>query len=636
MIRRFLSLIALAGLIASPVLAQQKPLVSMGGQTRQLPAGTTLGVSASTTGAASLNIPAGVAPTSPANGDCWTTTAGLICRINGVNVTSFARAATNAALTALPSTLGTVLRTGYTVDGDVPALPYVASGSACSLNAGAGNGGSQIPTSDSKCWIASLDPLNIPVVQFGAKCDGTTNDAAAINAALTYAGARGSGVVTLPGATACKVSSTLTVPTGVTLKGTGSNSASQLNAGVINLNPLIDMTGTNSAVTDLMIYQAAAGTNASGLSIRINSTSSEFNRIENVRIFEPCNGIEIRGGSFHRIAQVYLNQVRSTGCAGIRVGTATTGGANVGIQFDHVTVAGYTSDRPDYCYAFYDAGGIFVQNSESLFCNIGTIIAPQANQQFIWAFFNNTTLGDTTNSTAFLIDPGAASAKVQGLNCVGCWASNSQTGNNIVIQNSGGGTIDGIHFVGSRVMTGFGNAMVFNAGTNITVDSSRLCAYGQTGIFVAGSITKVQVTNTTIRAACDGVSQASLWGMILTGANSDMILSNLDIQGNATGQVSGVPAGNATVSDIIPYSTTRVSIASAATVDPNTLSSNYAFTGTTTINTMNSYWNGRVINITTPSGAINFTGGNMCNTLSSGGANATIIATYTGSCWNLK
>lgn len=42
---------------------------------------------ASATGAAGLNIPHGAAPTSPVNGDMWTTTAGAFIRINGVTKT---------------------------------------------------------------------------------------------------------------------------------------------------------------------------------------------------------------------------------------------------------------------------------------------------------------------------------------------------------------------------------------------------------------------------------------------------------------------------------------------------------------------------------------------------------------------
>lgn len=45
-----------------------------------------LTLAAGTTARASLNIPHGVAPTTPVNGDMWTTTAGLFVRINGVTV----------------------------------------------------------------------------------------------------------------------------------------------------------------------------------------------------------------------------------------------------------------------------------------------------------------------------------------------------------------------------------------------------------------------------------------------------------------------------------------------------------------------------------------------------------------------
>jgi hypothetical protein len=51
------------------------------------PASTSnLTVAASTTAVSSLNLPHGAAPTSPVNGDMWTTTAGLFIRINGATV----------------------------------------------------------------------------------------------------------------------------------------------------------------------------------------------------------------------------------------------------------------------------------------------------------------------------------------------------------------------------------------------------------------------------------------------------------------------------------------------------------------------------------------------------------------------
>lgn len=77
--KRILSvLLALA--VSSPCLAADKPLVMQGGQIKVLPAGTDLQLQNA------IILPHITAPPSPVNGECWTTTAGLYCRISGATV----------------------------------------------------------------------------------------------------------------------------------------------------------------------------------------------------------------------------------------------------------------------------------------------------------------------------------------------------------------------------------------------------------------------------------------------------------------------------------------------------------------------------------------------------------------------
>lgn len=109
---------------------------------------------------------------------------------DGANIP--AHASTNAAMSTLPSALGKVVRDGYAALGDVPSLTYIASDSACSLNGGSGDDGSQIPTSDRKCWIANFPSSGFDVRQFGAKGNGTTNDTVAVQRAINFACAAGS------------------------------------------------------------------------------------------------------------------------------------------------------------------------------------------------------------------------------------------------------------------------------------------------------------------------------------------------------------------------------------------------------------------------------------------------------------
>lgn len=64
----------------------RKPLVLSAGKLEQIQSGDALLLPACGTGNASLNAPHGTAPSSPVDGDVWTTTAGIFVRINGVTI----------------------------------------------------------------------------------------------------------------------------------------------------------------------------------------------------------------------------------------------------------------------------------------------------------------------------------------------------------------------------------------------------------------------------------------------------------------------------------------------------------------------------------------------------------------------
>lgn len=81
---------------------------------------------------------------------------------------------TNLALTRLATTAisGGIWRNGFTSPGDAPPLFYQGSNSACSLNAGAGDNGSQVKSADSKCWLAVFPPTGVDIREFGATTSG--------------------------------------------------------------------------------------------------------------------------------------------------------------------------------------------------------------------------------------------------------------------------------------------------------------------------------------------------------------------------------------------------------------------------------------------------------------------------------
>jgi hypothetical protein len=72
-----------------------------------------------TTSIASINLPHGTAPSSPTNGDCWTTTAGLYCRINGTTVGPYATSSSGVT-TQTDQTSSRALTTVYQNTGTNP------------------------------------------------------------------------------------------------------------------------------------------------------------------------------------------------------------------------------------------------------------------------------------------------------------------------------------------------------------------------------------------------------------------------------------------------------------------------------------------------------------------------------------
>jgi hypothetical protein len=129
--------------------------------------------------------------------------------------------ATNAALQALSTaTTPTVTRLGFYSVGDAPPLVYTASGSACSLNAGNGDNGSQVKSADSKCWIANLGFGEADVREWGAKHDNVNDDTSSIQAASNFLIASGGGVIYVPQGS-YKTTSTITLGAHVSIRGDG-------------------------------------------------------------------------------------------------------------------------------------------------------------------------------------------------------------------------------------------------------------------------------------------------------------------------------------------------------------------------------------------------------------------------------
>jgi hypothetical protein len=117
---------------------------------------------ASATGGAGIRLPHGAAPTSPTNGDVWTTTAGMYARINGSTVGPFAPAGGSVAWGSITGTLSsqTDLQTALNAKGSDRSAVSVLTPSAgvVSIDCSLGDYFTLAPTAN----VTSITFSNLP------------------------------------------------------------------------------------------------------------------------------------------------------------------------------------------------------------------------------------------------------------------------------------------------------------------------------------------------------------------------------------------------------------------------------------------------------------------------------------------
>lgn len=84
-----------------------------------------------------------------------------------------------------------VWRDDYASGNGAPPLFYEPSSSTCSLNSGAGDNGSQVPSADGKCWIAKFPNGLADIREFGALASPAVDNAPPIQAAINAASSFG-------------------------------------------------------------------------------------------------------------------------------------------------------------------------------------------------------------------------------------------------------------------------------------------------------------------------------------------------------------------------------------------------------------------------------------------------------------
>jgi hypothetical protein len=162
---------------------------------------------ASATGTAGFNVPHGSAPTSPVNGDVWTTTAGMFARINGGTIGPFGAAGSTANITG----------------GTTGQIPYQTGVSTTGFT-GPGSAGQVLQSAGAAQPVYST--ATYPATGGANLTHLASNGTNWVNTTSTYADTFSAGTV-LVAATGNTVTGVSTLPSGLTVPGllTATNNA---------------------------------------------------------------------------------------------------------------------------------------------------------------------------------------------------------------------------------------------------------------------------------------------------------------------------------------------------------------------------------------------------------------------------
>jgi hypothetical protein len=420
------------------------------------------------------------------------------------------------------------------------------------------------------------------VLDFGAVGNGTTDDTAAIQAAITAVSAAGGGVITLPGI--FKISATINLADNVVLRGFGYatgiywsavsavaalNASGKSNFGIENMRIYGNSTAAANgsylvAITDASHNAWVSGcfidTCYIGIFVGNVSTSSSYavnifnNTINNIglngigvncfgtdiaiydNLIYNCGiiasganvggGIEYRGATQGRISDNIIRdcQYSTAGtCDGIRIEYATEGATQ---QVSYVSVNGNVISN---------VSGFGIRGQYILNCSItgNTLIGAATCSDGITLLGDNTT-GKSSNNNSITGNSivgwaSNASVNISGASatfCVGNVVSGNsmKTGNNGVSITNGndnlvtGNNLQGFSGLGLVQYSGTGNAIIGNVIANGTAS----------GLLISGG-TKTVVTGNDVRA------NSSAGIIVNSGATYTVINSNTS-RDNGTNQ----------------------------------------------------------------------------------------------------
>lgn len=368
---------------------------------------------------------------------------------------------------------------------------------------------------------------SVGVTAFGAKCDSSTDDTTAFQAAINAVSTQGGGIVSIPPSVSCVIGgSPLSITSsGVYLEGTGANSSTILISSVRSTD-VIQFGGSIifGGVRRLNIKFTATPTAGAAINLGDGSNNGAVD-VDNVYIAGAYNGININQGTggTTRIVDVDFNNIVNDG---IQINGTNSALINNTTHFQNVAGGG---------------AGVHIINGQGIqihggffdgYTN-GIYINPNTGDKVIDVWMSNLDLDSSTNS-GLTIDSSAGTGQARDILLTNVRAGFANNGSFTVgygMVFNGAGT-QGINVVGGEIVKNTQEGILISGGQNysftgVNVFSNSVAGSNSyPGVSIAGG-DHIQFTGGRNGQYTDGSGNSQSYGISITSA----FTGNLQVTG---------------------------------------------------------------------------------------------------------
>lgn len=381
----------------------------------------------------------------------------------------------------------------------------------------------------------------VNVIDYGARGDGATNDAAAIQAAITAAGAlgvsgRGVDVWFPPGVYA--VGSTIVLnANNVMLIGAGWQSTI-LYATFTTTDILQIGNGSSKAgcgLKNMSVWCNAART--TGASINVNAMNDCV--IENFVVNNCFQGILVQGASIKVwIRSGEINNIAATTGVGVQV----TNGAAGDTYLTDLVMSNPPASKPAAGIQITQTGHMSILRCNITSCVKGLHVNPSTSQDVTYLFIDHSLFDSCGSHAAHFNGTTAATSRIRSVMCMNSWFSGTTAaGSGIEFTASGGAIVDALSFVGCRILNNFNHGVTVNAGpTNISFTDCSIAGNGQQtvntydGISIVANASGISAVNCKIGQSGAAGNQQRYAVNVAAGTSANLMFAYNDCQPNGT------------------------------------------------------------------------------------------------------